>query len=66
MDESLRSVISTMKINWVIQWIIIYPPFEQLGKISKEEQFSVDKVPTQGKYLIENDSIGPPATQKIP
>ena len=47
-------------------WIIIYPPFEQLGKISKEEQFSVDKVPTQGKYLIENDSIGPPVTQKIP
>ena len=32
----------------------------------KEEQFSVDKVPTHGKYLIENDSIGPPATQKIP
>ena len=66
MDESLCIVISTIKINWVIQWIIIYPRFEQLGKIWKEEQFSVDKVPTHSEYLIENDSIGPPAAQKIP
>ena len=41
------------------------PPFEQLGPVSNEEKFTVHKIPTEGKYLIENDSIGPPATQKI-
>ena len=41
------------------------PPFEKLGPVSNEEKFTVHKIPTQGKYFIENDSIGPPATQKI-
>ena len=36
-----------------------------LGQISNEEEFTVRKVPTHSEYLIENDSVGPPATQKI-
>ena len=36
-----------------------------LGQISNEEQFTVRKVPTHSEYLIQNDSVGPPATQKI-
>ena len=35
------------------------------GQISKEEQYAVYKVPTHGEYLIENNSIGPPVTEKI-
>ena len=35
------------------------------GQILNEEQLTAHKVPTHGEYLIENDSIGPPATQKI-
>ena len=36
-------------------------------QISHEEQLklAVYKVPTHGEYLIEHDSIGPPATQKM-
>ena len=40
-------------------------PLNNCGQISNEEQFTAHKVPTHGEYLIENDSIGPPATQKI-
>ena len=39
--------------------------FNNWGQISNEEHFTVRKVPTHSEYLIENDSIGPPATQKI-
>ena len=35
------------------------------GQISNEELYTVHKVPTHGEYLIENNSIGPPVTQKI-
>ena len=37
----------------------------QISKYSNKEQFTIHKLPTHGKYLIEDDSIGPPATQKI-
>ena len=37
----------------------------KLGQTSNEEQFTVRKVPTHSEYLIEDDSVGPPATRKI-
>ena len=37
----------------------------QISKYSNKEQLTIHKLPTHGKYLIEDDSIGPPATQKI-
>ena len=59
-----------MKFNCVIHYIVIYPkniaidPLINWGQISKEALFRIYKVPTHGEYLIEHDSIGPPATQK--
>ena len=40
-------------------------PLNNWGQISSGEQHTVHKVPTHGEYLIENDSKGPPTTQKI-
>ena len=34
-------------------------------QVSNGEQYNVHKVPTHGEYLVENDSKGPPTTQKI-
>lgn len=50
---------------------LIYPmddtihPLNNWGQVSNKEQCTVHKVRTHGEYLIENDSKGPPATQKI-
>ena len=40
-------------------------PLNMWDQISNKEQCPVHKVPTHGEYLIENDSKGPPTTQKI-
>ena len=40
-------------------------PLNNWGQILNEGQCTVHKVPTHGEYLIENDSKGPPTTQKI-
>ena len=40
-------------------------PLNNWSQISNKEQCTVHKVPTHGEYLIENDSKGPPTTQKI-
>ena len=40
-------------------------PLNNWGQISNEEQNTVPRVPTHGEYFIENDSKGPPTTQKI-
>ena len=38
---------------------------DALLRLLSEALFSIYKIPTHGEYLIENDSIRPPATQKI-
>ena len=54
-----------MRIVIIYQMDTAIHTLNNLGQISNEEQFTVRKVPTHSEYLIENDSVGPPATQKI-